>query len=291
MNALEKAYAMTDEVIVTNTADASQNSIATTDYTFGFFSALSPDYSDNNNFSPIMNLSYAGRNIIMTGDAEKENEKEFVEKMKEIRAKNSNSLTADEKRYNDTFTSTFNADIIKFGHHGSRTSSSEDLLNIVSTSKENRTNTYSIISAGEGNSYKHPHPETLTRIKDMGFSSERTLRTDLHKNIMFEITSNGNIKCYTDQKATIGAVFTSGDGTVILEGDKETGGEISGSITVEKVDNNLFVTLVNMIADLFKIDYSLAQTILIIIIVVIAVIVVTVAVIVIVKGVKKNHQN
>ena len=43
------------------------------------------------------------------------------------------------------------------GHHGSRTSSSESFLGIVSPE-------YGVVSAGENNRYGHPHDDVLERL-------------------------------------------------------------------------------------------------------------------------------
>lgn len=51
-------------------------------------------------------------------------------------------------------------DVLKLGHHGSRTSSSEEFLRI--TSPE-----VAIISAGKDNSYGHPHQEVLSTLKKL----------------------------------------------------------------------------------------------------------------------------
>ena len=45
-------------------------------------------------------------------------------------------------------------DVLKVGHHGSRSSSSAEFLDRVSPS-------VTVVSAGEGNRFGHPHPETL----------------------------------------------------------------------------------------------------------------------------------
>jgi len=61
------------------------------------------------------------------------------------------------------------ADVLKVGHHGSRTSSTEEFLSAVSP-------VFAIVSAGRDNSYGHPNPEILDRLE-----RHRTvvLRTDL----------------------------------------------------------------------------------------------------------------
>ena len=89
-DALEAAYAETysengttkkAEVYVTNPFDSEINHIEgeAFDYTFDFYSPINVgDYSDSNDYSPIMVLSYASREFVLTGDAEKENEADFV---------------------------------------------------------------------------------------------------------------------------------------------------------------------------------------------------------------------
>jgi len=51
-------------------------------------------------------------------------------------------------------------DILKVGHHGSRTSSEEEFLRLIKPE-------LCIISAGEGNSYGHPHKEIVQRLNSI----------------------------------------------------------------------------------------------------------------------------
>lgn len=118
-DALAAVYSVSDDVYVFDAANDEINNITgsatvngeTFEYTFDFYSPLSDSYSDNNNYSPIMVLSYAGRNIVLSGDAEKQNEEEFVAKVRD---------SNDDERY-DRFRRGFDADVIKMGHHGSST--------------------------------------------------------------------------------------------------------------------------------------------------------------------------
>ncbi len=58
--------------------------------------------------------------------------------------------------------------VLKAGHHGSRTSTGEIYLSTVKPE-------YAVISAGKGNSYGHPHKETLERLKSAGVTMLSTI--------------------------------------------------------------------------------------------------------------------
>lgn len=58
-------------------------------------------------------------------------------------------------------------DVLKIAHHGSKTSTSNKLLE--STNPE-----IAIISAGKNNKFNHPHPEVLQRLQDSGIDVYRT---------------------------------------------------------------------------------------------------------------------
>ena len=69
-------------------------------------------------------------------------------------------------------------DVLKVGHHGSKTSSSESFINRINPK-------YSIISVGKNNRYGHPNKEVLDNLKDT-----KIYRTDEDGSIMFEIKNN-----------------------------------------------------------------------------------------------------
>ena len=62
---------------------------------------------------------------------------------------------------------TLPVDILKAGHHGSKGSSTEVFLDHVRPE-------LALLSAGKNNQYKHPHQETLDRLKERGINSFRT---------------------------------------------------------------------------------------------------------------------
>jgi len=59
------------------------------------------------------------------------------------------------------------SDILKIAHHGSRYSSSEEFLAAVSPE-------IAVIPVGRENSYGHPHPDILARLRDFGIDIRRT---------------------------------------------------------------------------------------------------------------------
>lgn len=100
-----------------------------------------------------------------------------------IYGKNSFMLTGDmERNLEDYLVYTqkgnLKSDVLKIGHHGSRTSTSEEFLGFVSPK-------IAIISAGAKNKYGHPHKEVLERLKKFG---AKIFRTD----------ENGTVKIKSD---------------------------------------------------------------------------------------------
>ena len=98
------------------------------------------DYSgqeleDLNSSSVVARLVYNGIEFLFTGDAPFEVEEELIKK-----------------------NITFESDILKIGHHGSKYSSSLEFLDLVDSK-------YVVIQSGEGNSFNHPHFKTINNLK------------------------------------------------------------------------------------------------------------------------------
>lgn len=120
---------------------------------------LSADNSaeKDNNRSIAMRVTYGNFSVIMTGDAELDEETSIIY-----------------NKYN------IDSDVYVVGHHGSKYSSSTAFLNAV-------TPAYTLISCGTGNSYGHPTEEALRRIKESG---SKLYRTDVQGEVT--VYSDGN---------------------------------------------------------------------------------------------------
>lgn len=126
------------------------------------FQVVSPfaKLDDKNEGSIVLWARFGGKTWLFTGDIGESSEEELV------------------KRFPD-----MKADVLKVGHHGSKTSSSEIFLESISTYT-------AVISAGVKNRYGHPHQEVLDRMK------------------------NHRVKVYrTDQQGAVIYIFTAKSGT------------------------------------------------------------------------------
>ena len=76
-----------------------------------------------------------------------------------------------------------NITILKVGHHGSKTSTSEEFITEIKPK-------YAIISVGRNNRYNHPSKEVIDTL-----NKQKVYRTDTMGSIMFEI--NNKLKITT----------------------------------------------------------------------------------------------
>lgn len=141
-----------------------------TKYTLGgaTFTVLAPNgtgYDDLNNYSVVIRLTYHSRTFLFTGDASKISEAEMLKKGYDLKS-----------------------DVLKVGHHGSATASTEAFLKAVDPK-------IAVISVGKGNVYGLPESSTIKRINKMKF---KLLRTDESGTIV--ISSNGTTLNYQTEK-------------------------------------------------------------------------------------------
>ena len=79
------------------------------------------------------------------------------------------------------------ADVVKVGHHGSRTSTSEALLDAAAPQ-------WALISVGRRNRFGHPAPDVLDRLERRGV---RVLRTDLDGSVTIRVHRGGSVEVVT----------------------------------------------------------------------------------------------
>ena len=110
------------------------------------------EYNNENDNSSVIYTELHNYKLLLMGDASSLTEKEILNK------------------YNLS-----NIDVLKVGHHGSKTSSSNDFIDIINPK-------YSLISVGQNNRYGHPNKETLENLGE-----SKIYRTDHDGSIVFKI--------------------------------------------------------------------------------------------------------
>ena len=113
------------------------------------------DYDNENDNSSVIYTKLNNHKFLFMGDAGVEVEQDLIEK------------------YNLQ-----NIDVLKVGHHGSKTSSSKTFI-------DNIKPIYSIISVGKNNRYGHPYDSVLDNLED-----SQIYRTDQNGSIMFRIKND-----------------------------------------------------------------------------------------------------
>ena len=112
------------------------------------------DGKNDNNASIVIQVKYGSRKYLFMGDLEKQEEAK--------------------RKWNEV-------DVLKAGHHGSNTSSTQEFLNQVKPK-------YVFVSAGKNNKYRLPNVKAMERIEKTG---AKIFRTDVNES-SFWLTSNGN---------------------------------------------------------------------------------------------------
>ena len=124
---------------------------------------FAPNVGTGNEISNVYRVRYGGITFLITGDLVKEIEAEILREGIDV-----------------------SSTVLKVGHHGSATSSSEEFLRAVSP-------TCSVICVGYGNSFGHPRPEVLERLKNL---PTKIFRTDKDGLIKFK-TDGKNLRVKT----------------------------------------------------------------------------------------------
>ena len=134
-------YALQSKKLGIHVAKAGTNMFKTGNLSADIIAPVNISGDDLNQYSAVIMLTYGDNRFLFTGDAGEPSESQ---------------ITADVK-----------ADVLKVGHHGSSTSTSQAFLNKIKPK-------YAVIEVGAGNSYGHPAAATLSKLQTIGATIYRT---------------------------------------------------------------------------------------------------------------------
>ena len=160
----------------------------------------SSGYEDLNNYSIAIRLTFGNSSFMFDGDAEDMSENEMLSKGFDV-----------------------SADVLKIGHHGSNSSTSQAFLDKVNPK-------YAVISVGKGNSYGHPHKSTMEKLQDKGI---KVYRTDENGTIV--ATSNGNDITFNVKP---GSYIYNGSGAVVSKLNTSSKNVVNIPNTKTKISSN-----------------------------------------------------
>lgn len=109
-------------------------------------------YNDENDYSVVVKITYGVVSFLLTGDAQAESENDMVEYGKQK----------------------LKSTVLKVGHHGAKTSTTERFFDAVSPE-------VAVISVGNDNKFGHPSPPVIERL-----GSIETYQTRIHGNLIFD---------------------------------------------------------------------------------------------------------
>lgn len=132
-----------------------------------------PQVSEQNDRSVVTLLTLYGRTFLLPGDLEAAGEREVLE---ELRGQTGSPAMEPEGMNRKV-------DVLNAGHHGSKTSTTEEWLNGWRPAE-------AVISVGRNNLYGHPHPTVVERFEHHGIA---VFRTDLNGEIQYRITPEGEL--------------------------------------------------------------------------------------------------
>ncbi len=146
--------AISDKGLKIKSAHSGMSIADESDFSIDVLGPVTIDEDSLNNCSVLLKITHHNNKFLFIGDAEKQ----------EL-----STINAD-----------LSADVLKVGHHGSRTSTTEDLLERVDPS-------IAVISLGKDNDYGHPHKSTINLLNEFDVT---TYRTDEDGTII--VTSDGS---------------------------------------------------------------------------------------------------
>ena len=173
-------------------------------------------YSDDlNENSVVLKVTYGDTSFLLMGDAGLESEEHIME-----------------AGYN------VDSDILKVGHHASRSASGATFISAVSPE-------LSVIEVGAGNSYGHPHTEILNRLQ----KASTVYRTDLDGTII--VTTDGSTFTVTTDKS---GTVSSGSGAYSSATSTTETPESHEDITPSSAESIVYVSDLNLQDEWVKIS-------------------------------------
>ena len=167
----------TNSIVITDGTKLSDGTYDGATYMLTFYCPTEEYYAttdlssaeEKNAISPIGILEYNDVRIVLTGDSNEINEPTFV----------------------DRIGGSLDCDVLKVGHHGSETSSTEEFLDAINCE-------YAVISCNaDGNTFSHPRQVTLNRL----IADDMTIyRTDNNGNIVLSVDENGEMTFTTERE-------------------------------------------------------------------------------------------
>lgn len=136
------------------------------DSSFEIIAPLSDTSNDLNDYSVVCVFRYGENTALFGGDASEAEEYDIVKSNADI-----------------------DVDLLNVFHHGSSSSSSEELLEMVSPE-------YCVIMCGADNSYGHPNKSTIKRLE---LFTNNIYRTDLQGTIVCEMDGKGNYRFFSER--------------------------------------------------------------------------------------------
>lgn len=118
-----------------------------------------------NNNSIVCKLNYKDLSMLFTGDIEEIAEKQILQEYK-------NNLNI------------LNSNILKVGHHGSKTSSTQEFIEAVNSN-------IALIGVGKNNKFGHPNDNVIERLENLG---SKVYRTDQIGEISIMVDNQGKVK-------------------------------------------------------------------------------------------------
>jgi len=142
-----------------------------------------PRKEEQNHYSVVFLMTMNSRRFLFTGDADQTQEKGILYDLTSRYQSQPLLRQQNQQQTSDNPTTSVPVDVLKIGHHGSRTSTSAEWLHYWNPA-------LSVISVGQYNTYGHPTEEVLERIEEVGSD---VARTDQNGEVQIRVNAEGQL--------------------------------------------------------------------------------------------------